>query len=78
MCPDEKERIEAILLPFRGTTRYNSLSMPTGRERGETNNMKYLAILALAATAFTLGACAKPESHQQTTTMSHTGTSYSK
>jgi len=47
------------------------------RKGGNTNNMKYLALLALAAMALSLGACSHHEDTSHTATHS-TSTGYSK
>jgi len=50
---------------------------PLAKKGGETKKMKYLAIIALAAMALSLGACASKESTTaQTSTTASTG--YSK
>jgi hypothetical protein len=57
------------------------MPLPLGNERGETTNtMKIIAMLALAAVALSLGACAKDEEPAYTTTTSSTSasTGYSK
>ncbi len=46
---------------------------------GNTNNMKYLALLALAAMALSLGACARDEDTSRTTSTTYSSsTGYSK
>ena len=53
--------------------------MPTGKERRGIKNMKYLAIIALAAMALSLGACASKEpSYTGSTTTHSASTGYSK
>jgi hypothetical protein len=47
--------------------------MPTGKERREITIMKYIAIIALAALAFGLGACASSTPPATTTTTASTG-----
>jgi hypothetical protein len=57
------------------------MPLPLGNERGEnTNNLKIIAMLALAGIALSLGACAKDEEPAYTTSTSSTSasTGYSK
>jgi len=50
---------------------------PLAQKGGKTNKMKYLAIIALAAVALSLGACASKEPTSASTTTS-ASTGYSK
>jgi hypothetical protein len=52
--------------------------LPTGKERRENKIMKYLAIIALAALALSLGACASKESSSSMSASTTASTGYSK
>ena len=52
--------------------------MPTGIERRGNKNMKYLAIIALAAMALSLGACAEKSSTTTGSVSTTASTGYSK
>ena len=73
MCEPELRCFQATEDPIHDTR------AQLAPERGETYNMKYLAILALTVAALGLGACAKHDDHQTSTTAHTSATSsYSK